>query len=119
MLEVNVFKLFESSLDEKHKTDANAYIDKCSERADESAEGYLRDAFAYRAGQFLSFKIPHAGMVLTRSYSLSSSPDCDAWELGPDGTWRHVRAPGGFSCQQELQRLALERSRSDRPEVAH
>jgi 3-ketosteroid 9alpha-monooxygenase subunit B len=40
------------------------------------------DAFAsmytYRAGQFLSFKVPYGGRVLTRSYSLSSSPDTDA-----------------------------------------
>ncbi len=34
--------------------------------------------FRYRAGQFLSFKVPHDGKVLTRSYSLSSSPDCYA-----------------------------------------
>jgi 3-ketosteroid 9alpha-monooxygenase subunit B len=38
----------------------------------------LAPRFRYRAGQFLSFKIPHAGKVLTRSYSLSSSPDCDS-----------------------------------------
>jgi len=37
----------------------------------------LASRFRYRAGQFLSFKVPHAGKVLTRSYSLSSSPDCD------------------------------------------
>jgi 3-ketosteroid 9alpha-monooxygenase subunit B len=37
----------------------------------------LRQRFSYRAGQFLSFKIPYRGTVLTRSYSLSSSPDCD------------------------------------------
>ena len=37
----------------------------------------LRDAFAYRAGQFLSFKVPFEGKVLVRSYSLSSSPETD------------------------------------------
>ncbi len=37
----------------------------------------LRERFRYRAGQFLSFKVPLGGVVLTRSYSLSSSPDCD------------------------------------------
>jgi 3-ketosteroid 9alpha-monooxygenase subunit B len=37
----------------------------------------LREAFAYRAGQFLSFKIPHEGHVLSRSYSLSSCPDTE------------------------------------------
>ena len=35
----------------------------------------LSDRFAYRAGQFLSFKVPLGGKVLTRSYSLSSSPE--------------------------------------------
>ena len=38
----------------------------------------LAEVFAYRAGQFLSFKVPFAGRVLVRSYSLSSSPDVDA-----------------------------------------
>ncbi|HJO22041.1 MAG: ferredoxin--NADP reductase [Myxococcota bacterium] len=36
------------------------------------------ERFRYRAGQFLSFKVPHEGKVLTRSYSLSSSPECDS-----------------------------------------
>jgi 3-ketosteroid 9alpha-monooxygenase subunit B len=36
----------------------------------------LAERFRYRAGQFLSFKIPHRGAVLTRSYSLASSPEC-------------------------------------------
>jgi 3-ketosteroid 9alpha-monooxygenase subunit B len=35
------------------------------------------ERFVYRPGQFLSFKIPFDGHVLTRSYSLSSSPDTD------------------------------------------
>lgn len=37
----------------------------------------LAQTFAYEAGQFLSFKIPHEGKVLARSYSLSSSPVTD------------------------------------------
>ena len=37
----------------------------------------LIERFRYRAGQFLSFKIPYEGHVLTRSYSLASSPDTD------------------------------------------
>jgi 3-ketosteroid 9alpha-monooxygenase subunit B len=37
----------------------------------------LVEPFAYRAGQFLSFKVPLAGRVLVRSYSLSSSPETD------------------------------------------
>ena len=38
----------------------------------------LQSTFEYTAGQFLSFKIPFKGMVITRSYSLSSSPDTDS-----------------------------------------
>jgi len=37
----------------------------------------LGEAFAYKAGQFLSFKIPCEGKVLVRSYSLASSPVTD------------------------------------------
>lgn len=37
----------------------------------------LRAAFAYRAGQFLTFNVPYNGAALQRSYSLSSSPECD------------------------------------------
>jgi len=37
----------------------------------------LKEAFRYRAGQFLTFKVPWQGRVLVRSYSLSSSPDVD------------------------------------------
>jgi len=37
----------------------------------------LAERFRYRAGQFLSFKIPYEGQVLTRSYSLASSPDAE------------------------------------------
>jgi 3-ketosteroid 9alpha-monooxygenase subunit B len=33
--------------------------------------------FAYRAGQFVSFKLPWQGQVLTRSYSLASSPETE------------------------------------------
>lgn len=38
----------------------------------------LASTFAYEAGQFLSFKIPHEGKVLVRSYSLASSPVTDS-----------------------------------------
>jgi len=38
----------------------------------------LGERFRYRAGQFLSFKVPHEGQVLTRSYSLASSPEADS-----------------------------------------
>jgi 3-ketosteroid 9alpha-monooxygenase subunit B len=38
----------------------------------------LAETFAYKAGQFLSFKIPYEGKVLVRSYSLASSPVTDS-----------------------------------------
>jgi 3-ketosteroid 9alpha-monooxygenase subunit B len=38
----------------------------------------LREVFAYQAGQFLTFRVPFEGKALTRCYSLSSSPECDA-----------------------------------------
>jgi 3-ketosteroid 9alpha-monooxygenase subunit B len=37
----------------------------------------LRERFAYRAGQFLTFRVPWEGAPLIRCYSLSSSPDVD------------------------------------------
>ena len=38
----------------------------------------LEETFRYKAGQFLSFKVPYEGQTLVRSYSLASSPDADA-----------------------------------------
>ena len=38
----------------------------------------LSAADRYRAGQFLTFKIPYRGRVLVRSYSLSSCPDVES-----------------------------------------
>lgn len=37
----------------------------------------LRERFAYRAGQFLTFRVPWEGSSLIRCYSLSTSPDVD------------------------------------------
>ena len=37
----------------------------------------LRELFVYRAGQFLTFRVPCQEMELQRCYSLASSPDCD------------------------------------------
>src|SRR5579883_1218975 len=37
----------------------------------------LRQAFEYKAGQFLTLEIPWQGMTLRRCYSLASSPDQD------------------------------------------
>jgi 3-ketosteroid 9alpha-monooxygenase subunit B len=63
----------------------------------------LAARFRYRAGQFLSFKIPLAGKILTRSYSLSSSPECDSEhkvtvkrvEGGPVSNWMNDRVKPG------------------------
>lgn len=62
----------------------------------------LREIFRYRAGQFLTFKVPWQGRVLVRSYSLSSSPEVDSEhkvtvkrvELGRISNWMNdaVRA---------------------------
>lgn len=38
----------------------------------------LRGRFAYKPGQFLSFRVPCGGKLLTRCYSMASSPVCDA-----------------------------------------
>ncbi|WP_166365303.1 ferredoxin--NADP reductase [Pseudomonas akapageensis] len=38
----------------------------------------LRERFRYKPGQFLSFRVPCAGKLLTRCYSMASSPVCDA-----------------------------------------
>jgi 3-ketosteroid 9alpha-monooxygenase subunit B len=37
----------------------------------------LADEFRYRAGQFVTLRVPHDGATLQRCYSLASSPDCD------------------------------------------
>jgi len=50
----------------------------------------LRARFAYRSGQFLSFRVPGEGKRLVRCYSLCSAPDVD-------GDWRVTvkRVAGG------------------------
>src|SRR5215469_15032052 len=37
----------------------------------------LADKFTYRAGQFLTFRVPHADGAFNRCYSLSSAPETD------------------------------------------
>ena len=63
----------------------------------------LEQAFHYRAGQFLTFKVPYQGRVLSRSYSLSSSPDVEREhkvtvkrvELGRISNWMNERVRPG------------------------
>src|SRR5438552_1304644 len=37
----------------------------------------LADKYKYRAGQFLTFRVPHPGGAFNRCYSLSSAPEID------------------------------------------
>lgn len=39
---------------------------------------HLEAAFTYKAGQFLTLRIPFEGKLLVRCYSLASSPHCDS-----------------------------------------
>ncbi|MBN3778910.1 ferredoxin--NADP reductase [Burkholderia sp. Ac-20345] len=48
----------------------------------------LRDAFAYRPGQFLTLNVPYADATVARCYSLSSAPGIDA---APKITVKRVR----------------------------
>ena len=41
----------------------------------------LADKFSYRAGQFLTFKVPHDAGAFNRCYSLSSAPETDGKHL--------------------------------------
>src|SRR5436189_5042780 len=41
----------------------------------------LADRFRYRAGQFLTFRVPHDQGVFNRCYSLSSAPETDGRQL--------------------------------------
>lgn len=67
----------------------------------------LKDAFAYRPGQFVSVRIPTDGGEITRSYSLSSSPVCDpapafTVRLEPNGRgsgWLHRNLRPGDSLR--------------------
>ena len=83
----------------------------------------LAEKFRYRPGQFLSFKIPFQGKVLTRSYSLASSPDCDAEHKftvkriadGRVSNWINDHVGAGRRADGDAARRALraERRRAD------
>lgn len=80
----------------------------------------LRERFSYKPGQFLSFRVPCAGKLLTRCYSMASSPLADAlpkvtvkrveggrvsnWmnEVRV-GDWLEVLPPAGHFCLNEAQ----------------
>lgn len=61
----------------------------------------LADAFAYRAGQFCTFRVPVDGEPLLRCYSMSSAPGVDA-ELAVTVK----RVPGGKVSNWMIDRLA-------------
>jgi 3-ketosteroid 9alpha-monooxygenase subunit B len=78
----------------------------------------LRERFRYKPGQFLSFRVPCAGKLLTRCYSMASSPLCDAfpkvtikrvdggrvsnWMNEVQvGAWLEVLPPAGHFCLDE------------------
>ncbi|WP_137819105.1 ferredoxin--NADP reductase [Pseudomonas sp. 2FG] len=79
----------------------------------------LHERFRYKPGQFLSFRVPVAGKLLTRCYSMASSPDCDAlpkvtvkrveggrvsnWmnQRVQAGDWLEVLPPAGHFCLNE------------------
>lgn len=80
----------------------------------------LRDRFDYKPGQFLSFRVPVAGKLLTRCYSMASSPLVDAlpkvtvkrvdggrvsnWMNDVQaGDWLEVLPPAGHFCLDEHQ----------------
>jgi len=48
---------------------------------------------------------------LNKVLALAEADDTNAWELGPDGTWKRVQTLKGVSLQVELQRIATERAR--------
>jgi 3-ketosteroid 9alpha-monooxygenase subunit B len=80
----------------------------------------LRERFRYKPGQFLSFRVPLGGKLLTRCYSMASSPLADAlpkvtvkrvdggrvsnWMNEVQvGDWLEVLPPAGHFCLDERQ----------------
>jgi 3-ketosteroid 9alpha-monooxygenase subunit B len=85
----------------------------------------LRDRFAYRAGQFLTFEIPWSGMQLRRCYSLASAPETDGWhkvtvKRVPDGrisNWFNEELSVGsvIRVQPPEGRFVLKEKEKERP----
>jgi 3-ketosteroid 9alpha-monooxygenase subunit B len=83
----------------------------------------LAERFRYRAGQFLTFKVPADGGELLRCYSLSSAPEIDSApkvtvKLVPGGrgsSWFHsaVKAGATLAVMQPAGRFVLHEG--DRP----
>jgi 3-ketosteroid 9alpha-monooxygenase subunit B len=87
----------------------------------------LRETFQYRAGQFLTFEVPWNGMDLRRSYSLSSSPETDAWpkvtvkrvDQGRISNWfnDHLEVGDSIRVQAPEGRFTLRSNEGDHPIV--
>lgn len=87
----------------------------------------LREAFRYRAGQFLTFEVPWNGMQLRRCYSLSSAPETDPWlkvtvkrvEEGRVSNWFNDQLQVGDSIlvQPPEGRFVLRSNEGDHPIV--
>lgn len=84
----------------------------------------LRNEFAYRPGQFLTFEIPWNGMELRRCYSLSSAPGTDPWpkvtvkrvDDGRVSNWFNdqLRVGDTISVQPPEGRFVLRDNQGDR-----
>ena len=67
----------------------------------------LADKFRYRAGQFLTFRVPHAEGAFNRCYSLSSAPETDGLpkvtvkrvEGGKGSNWFHDALKEGLTLE--------------------
>ena len=57
---------------------------------------------------------PELRARLEETIQLNLADDTNAWELGPDGSWRRVVPVLGLSAQRRLQELAVERARRRR-----
>ncbi|RJG13405.1 3-ketosteroid-9-alpha-hydroxylase [Pseudomonas cavernicola] len=86
----------------------------------------LSERFHYKPGQFLSFRVPYEGKLLTRCYSMASSPDCDAlpkvtvkrveggrvsnWmnQRVQAGDWLEVLPPAGHFCLNQSHQTASD-----------
>ena len=70
-------------------------------RSSSTCRPTLRDAFAYEAGQFCTFRVRIGDEDLLRCYSMSSSPHTD-----PDLTTTVKRVPGGRVSNWMLDEVA-------------
>ena len=79
----------------------------------------LADKFRYRAGQFLTFRVPHDAGAFNRCYSLSSAPETDGQHLkvtvkrvtgGKGSNWFHdfLKEGGALHVMPPAGRFVLK-----------